>query len=57
MHLEHCRSVHTFGMRYALDLFWLDRDGDLVRLDEAVPPNRLRACLRARSVLEVPTPR
>jgi uncharacterized protein len=50
--IERCRSVHTAGMRFALDLVWLDGRGDLVRLDPAVPPRRLRTCLRARSVVE-----
>ena len=54
--LPRCRSVHTFGMRYALDLHWLDARGEVVRVDRAVPPRRVRACLRARAVLEVPTP-
>jgi uncharacterized membrane protein (UPF0127 family) len=47
-----CRSVHTFGMRFALDLARLDRDGKVVRVDRAVPPNRVKTCLRARAVLE-----
>ena len=51
--LEPCRSVHTLGMRFALDLLWLDADGALVRLDRAVAPRRLRSCLRARAVVEV----
>jgi uncharacterized membrane protein (UPF0127 family) len=51
--IERCRSVHTAGMRFALDLLWLDGSGALVRLDHAVPPRRLRTCLRARSVVEV----
>lgn len=50
--IERCRSVHTAGMRFALDLLWLDASGALVRLDRAVPPRRLRTCLRARSVVE-----
>jgi uncharacterized protein len=37
-----CRSVHTFGMRFALDLVWLDSDGRVVRIDRAVPPWRVR---------------
>src|SRR4051812_49812670 len=53
LHIAPCRSVHTFGMRFALDLIWLDRAGRVVRVDTAVPPRRLRTCLRARSVLEV----
>jgi uncharacterized protein len=48
----HTASVHTFGMRFALDLIWLDKHGTTVRVDRAVPPNRLRACFRARSVVE-----
>lgn len=51
--LPRTRSVHTFGMRFALDLVWLDRDGRALRIDRAVPPRRLRACRRARAVLEL----
>jgi uncharacterized protein len=53
LHLPRCRSVHTFGMRVALDLVWLDRAGDVIRIDRAVPPYRVRSCRRARSVLEL----
>jgi uncharacterized membrane protein (UPF0127 family) len=49
-----CRSVHTFGMRFALDLVWLGADGRPVRVDRGVPPRRARSCRRARSVVEVP---
>ena len=52
LHIPKCRSVHTFTMRFPLDLIWLDRSGTVVRVDEAVPPRRLRTCLRARSVVE-----
>jgi uncharacterized membrane protein (UPF0127 family) len=45
-------SVHTFGMRFALDLIWLDRHGSVVRVDRDVGPKRMRACLKARSVVE-----
>jgi uncharacterized membrane protein (UPF0127 family) len=48
-----CRSVHTFGMRFALDLLWLDAGGAVVRIDRGVPPGRLRRCRAARSVLEL----
>jgi uncharacterized protein len=52
--LPRCRSVHTFGMRFPLDLMWLDGAGAVVRIDRAVPPWRVRSCRAARSVLEVP---
>ncbi|HWI75262.1 MAG TPA: DUF192 domain-containing protein [Baekduia sp.] len=53
LHLTRCRSVHTLGMRFALDLIWLDAGGALVRVDEHVAPRRHRATRRARSVVEV----
>jgi hypothetical protein len=50
--LPRCRSVHTFGMRFPLDLIWLDRNGRVLRVDEAVPPWRVRSCRDAAAVLE-----
>src|SRR4051812_50222062 len=38
--LAPCRSVHTFGMRFGLDLVWLGRNGGVVRVDRGVPPWR-----------------
>jgi uncharacterized membrane protein (UPF0127 family) len=54
LRLDRCRCVHTFGMRFALDLHWLDAGGAVLRVDRGVPPGRLRACRRARAVVEVP---
>ena len=52
--LPRTRSVHTFGMRFALDLVWLDAQGRAVRVDRAVRPNRMRACRAASAVCEIP---
>jgi uncharacterized protein len=52
LHIPRCRSVHTFAMRFPLDLIWLGRNGEVVRIDRAVPPNRVKSCLSARSVVE-----
>jgi uncharacterized membrane protein (UPF0127 family) len=46
------RAVHTFTMRFPLDLIWLGRDGQVLRVDRDVPPRRHRACPRARAVVE-----
>lgn len=51
--LPETRSVHTLGMRFALDLLWLDTAGRLVRLDEDVRFARVRGCRAATSVIEV----
>lgn len=53
LHLPRTRSVHTFGMRFALDLVWLDGEGAVVRVDRGVRPCRVRVCSAARSVVEV----
>jgi uncharacterized membrane protein (UPF0127 family) len=53
--LPRARSVHTFGMRFALDLIWIDPRGRPIRVDLAVPPGSVRCCPRARAVLELPT--
>jgi uncharacterized membrane protein (UPF0127 family) len=55
--IPRCPAVHTFGMRFGLDLIWLGKGDALVRVDRAIPPRRMRVCVRARSVLEVPAGR
>jgi uncharacterized membrane protein (UPF0127 family) len=52
LHIPRCRSVHTFTMRFPLDLIWLGKDGGIVRVDHDVPRNRHKACRKARSVIE-----
>jgi uncharacterized membrane protein (UPF0127 family) len=49
-----CESVHTFSMRFAIDLVYLDRDCVVKKVRSAVRPGRLSACLAARSVIELP---
>ncbi len=52
--IPRCRSVHTFGMRFALDLAFLDEDGRVLATRRAVPPCRLASDRRAAAVLELP---
>jgi len=49
-----CASVHTFGMRFALDLCFLDEVGTIVCLRRAVGPRRVIFCRGADAVLEIP---
>jgi uncharacterized protein len=51
--LPRTRSVHTLGMRFALDLVWLARDGSVVGIDAGVAPRRHAMARSARSVVEV----
>jgi uncharacterized protein len=52
--LPDCRTVHTFGMRFELDVFFLDSEGGFIGLRAAVPPRRVVSNRRATAVLEVP---
>lgn len=52
LHILRCNSIHTIGMRFALDLVWLAKDGRVVRVDEDVAPRRLKLCTGARTVIE-----
>lgn len=49
-----CESVHTFFMRFPIDLVYLDRKNKVKKTRKAVGPWKLSACLTAHSVLELP---
>lgn len=52
--IPRCRSVHTFGMRFALDLFFLDEALSPVEVRRGVHPRRVARARRAAMVLELP---
>ena len=52
--IPRCRCVHTFGMRVALDLVFLDPEGREIRRVHAVPAGRVVRDRRADAVLELP---
>ena len=49
-----CESVHTFFMKFAIDLVYVDRKHKVRKVCHAVAPWRLSACLTAHSILELP---
>ena len=50
--LRPCRSVHSLGMRFPLDVAWCDRDLTVLRVAQ-LPRHRVtRPVLRAAAVLE-----
>ena len=49
-----CESVHTFFMKFPIDLVYLDKHRKVRKVRHAVPPWRLSACLTAHSILEFP---
>jgi len=50
--LPRCSSVHTFGMRFALDISFLDAHGNRLRTAWNVPPRRIVRQGGAAAVLE-----
>jgi uncharacterized protein len=49
-----CESVHTFFMRFAIDLIYLDRKLRVRKIRSNVTPWHVSACFSAHSVLELP---
>jgi len=52
MLLEPCWLVHTFGMRYALDLAFVDATGRIRKLAYGVGPGRMAGSPGARRTIE-----
>jgi uncharacterized protein len=54
MVLEPARQVHTFGMRFPLDVVFCDRDWRVLHVIRSMPPRRMtRIVWRARFALEL----
>jgi uncharacterized protein len=53
--IPRCSSVHTFAMRFDLDLVLLDREGHELAVRRGVPPRRLVWHRAAAAVLEIPS--
>lgn len=52
--LAPCKSIHTFGMRYRLDIAFLDKRGNVLRSELGVSPGRMLLCWGSFFVLERP---
>jgi uncharacterized membrane protein (UPF0127 family) len=52
LRIPRCRSVHTFGMRFPLDVIFLDGEGRPVRVERGVRPWRVVSCRDAKDVVE-----
>ena len=51
-----CRSIHTFGMRFPIDVVFLDARGLELERRRAVSSRRVIACSRADAVAELVSP-
>jgi uncharacterized membrane protein (UPF0127 family) len=48
-----CQQVHTIGMRFPIDIVFLDKSGKVVQVEPRVPEGFRVACPAAYSVLEI----
>jgi len=51
--LTPCKAVHTVGMRFPIDVIFIDRDGRAVRIVPALAPWRIAMSARAKAVIEL----
>jgi uncharacterized membrane protein (UPF0127 family) len=49
-----CQAIHTFGMRFAIDVVFTNKNGLVLKCCPAVKPGRLAGCLTAFAVIELP---
>lgn len=49
-----CESVHSFFMKFPIDLVYLDRKRRVKKVRKAMVPWRISTCLTAHSILELP---
>ena len=49
-----CESVHTFFMKFPIDLVYIDRKNVVKKVRRNVGPWKLSACLTAHSIIELP---
>ena len=52
--LDRCYGIHTFFMRFSIDVLFLDRDLRVMRAVPAIPPFRTSTVRQAVYVLELP---
>jgi uncharacterized membrane protein (UPF0127 family) len=49
-----CEGVHTFRMKFPIDVVFLSRKHQVLKIRTNMPKRRISLCLRADSVLELP---
>jgi uncharacterized membrane protein (UPF0127 family) len=50
-----CEAVHTFGMKFEIDVLYLSKSKRVVKIRQRMPKRRMSFCLWAHSVLELPS--
>jgi uncharacterized protein len=48
------QAIHTFSMRFSIDVAFVSKDGLVLKVRHAVPPRRIAVSWRAFAVIELP---
>lgn len=49
-----CGGIHTFWMRFAIDVIFVKKDGRVVKCVESIPPWRIALAVTAYAAIELP---
>jgi uncharacterized membrane protein (UPF0127 family) len=50
--LSPCNAIHTIGMRFPIDVAFIDRGGRVRHIVRALVPSRIAVCFRAKATIE-----
>ncbi len=53
--IKPCEAVHTFGMKFPIDVLFINKKGRVLKVRRSMPRWRMSASLLAHSVLELPS--
>jgi uncharacterized protein len=55
LHIQPCRSIHTFFMNYSIDVLYLNKEFEIVGINEKFEPSKVGQVYKhGYSVLEIP---
>ncbi len=54
LHISPCNQIHCFNMRFAIDVIYLSKEKEVLKIDENVKPRTVcKQVKKAKSVLEM----
>ena len=55
LHIYPCTSIHTFFMKYCIDILYLDKEKKIVGIEKELEPGKIgKKWMNAKSVIELP---
>ncbi|RLL47153.1 DUF192 domain-containing protein [Oceanobacillus piezotolerans] len=55
LHISPCTAIHTFFMKYSIDILYLDKEKKIVGIEKDLEPGKVgKKWMNAKSVIELP---